>query len=60
MCLLAQELAILGLVSLTLFILETAGHSVLPGDSKHYIEIVHLTLFIVTVIYAGKQHASAL
>ena len=49
-----QELTILGLVSLTLFVLETVASSVLRHDSVVYIEIVHMTLFVVTVMYGGK------
>ena len=49
-----QELTILGLVSLTLFVLESAASSVLDHDSVVYIEVVHMTTFVVTVMYAGK------
>ncbi len=41
----------LGLVSLSLFIFERSG--VLDISSKHDVEIIHLTLFVVAVVYAG-------
>ncbi len=43
----------LGLVSLSLFIFENSG--VLETNSKHDIEIIHLTLFVVAVVYAGAS-----
>ncbi len=46
-----QELTVLGLVSLSLFIFERSG--VLDISSKHDVEIIHLTLFVVAVVYAG-------
>lgn len=50
---LSQELTVLGLVSLALFILDSmAGNSISP-EIRHDIHVVHITLFIIAVTYAG-------
>lgn len=48
-----QQMTVLGVVSLVLFIAESAGHGAIGEETKKYIEVVHFTLFVVAVVYAG-------
>ncbi len=53
---LPQEIMILGAVSLTVFVLfENASSSYLDASSRHAIEVIHLTIFVVAVFYAGTH-----
>ena len=46
-----KELMILGIVALLLFVVESGGFHISP-NTKHAIEVVHFTLFVVAVFYA--------